>query len=233
MKYYVKDLKTQEVHEFNRPIEAQRFTEMNYRIQTAFFEKKQVVKDRYVLSLDHDFTPKQRVPTNQPQDLIIELNGETIKTRTTLKQVSEEYGVSIYNLRQSIDTHRLILGKLRVFTSEDKIVPLRKIKESYRKFYIFDALEEKKASTTCTLRQLSERLGCTVSAIHNSIHRHNKIKNRYVVSYKEITQVKQRKNAKPKKVDKRLIDVRDLKPVNSRIKRIGKEIIKERLNNIK
>lgn len=120
---YVKDTKTNEIHEFRKYIEATLFLNHSYRLQKRMFAESWLIKDRYILSLDLNFDKKKRIKPNEKLNYWIEINGKVTKKHTTIKAISDKYNVPLRTLQLAKDKDRLIQGFLKLYTMKKKPKP--------------------------------------------------------------------------------------------------------------
>lgn len=121
--YYVKDLKTDKIHEFKRCIDVTLFVEMPYRLQTSAFESKLRVKERYLLSMDLDFEKKRRINPEEIIDIWIEENEDVRHEKTSLKEISERYNIPLNYVQMGNNKGRLLNKQIKIYTMLKKPKP--------------------------------------------------------------------------------------------------------------
>ena len=119
--YYVKDLKTNEIHEFERCIDVTLFVEYPYRLQKLMFKEGWLIKNRYVLSLDLDFDKRKRIKPNEVIDLWIYENEEIRHEKTSLKEISERYDIPLKYVQMGKNRGRLLGNKIKIYTYAKEI----------------------------------------------------------------------------------------------------------------
>lgn len=198
--YYIKDLQNNEVLEFTSLYKIEKFLNMKTLLKTKDAERKRVIQNRYMLSLDLDFT-KERKRAKKIVNWVVFDNDVKSEYECTAEELYKKLDITFNIFRQGVNKNVLMKNRFKIYTKGNEINHLprkvRKEREPIRKnIFIFDTLLKSINEVYLSLQEVADKYGLMKYEVVNAISQKQLIRDRYYINYENNFTMRKKKYKK-------------------------------------